>query len=163
MLIHLLNLFRCGAVIISWRGAVFRDAVRAVRAVRCFVQRTARGARGVCGAVFRDTECSETSCCRWLKCCLCCTGFDNDLTVILLAYLQLKAKQHSIDISISNSLFSNRWSKFLHPKRLKFPLRRNTLSLGTPAGHYGIPHISVRSVCEQQRLLQGQNDKYGMW
>jgi len=35
-----------GAVIISWRGAVFRDARR---------QRTARGARGVCGAVFRDT------------------------------------------------------------------------------------------------------------
>jgi len=49
MLIHLLNLFRCGAVIVSCRGArgaVFRDACG---------QRTARGARGVCGAVFRDT------------------------------------------------------------------------------------------------------------
>ena len=37
---------------------MFRDAVRAVRAVRYFVTRAVsapRGARGVCGAVFRDT------------------------------------------------------------------------------------------------------------
>jgi len=55
------NLFRCGAVIISRRGAVFRDAVRAVRAVRYFVTRAVsapravRAHRAVCGAVFRDT------------------------------------------------------------------------------------------------------------
>ena len=40
-----------GAVIISRRGAVFRDARG---------ERTARGARGVCGAVFRDTAFSQT-------------------------------------------------------------------------------------------------------